>query len=196
MIVLLGQLPHSIQCIFDWKYGKKNAVLESLKAFDKIIEPSVPRIALVDYRNKEITDSIKCCKYFKDQGKTLDGIRIDTCGENYMQGCNKESHGFWGGKGVTITGVEALGSELKKRGFGDTKISLTSGFGNIEKVKAFSQFERNIGRKIFDSLGVGGIFESRCATMDITAVGERNNLQPISKVGRNYSHNMRLKRII
>jgi len=51
--------------------------------------------------------------------------------------------------------------------------------------------------KLFDSLGVGGIYESRDATMDIVAVGESiDTLIPMAKVGRVYRPNPRLKRII
>ena len=52
-------------------------------------------------------------------------------------------------------------------------------------------------QKLFDGLGVGSIYKSRAATMDIVAVGNTpNDLQPMSKQGRLYKPNSRLEQFL
>ena len=208
-----GTVPHSLENVMAYKYGYENAVVKSLKAFDRVIDPNVPRIALVDYANKEIDDSVRCAK---ELGTRLYGVRVDTCGENLAQGaildesCTKdikvlfgkdidippEDKMFWFGKGVTITGVYALRLVLDLEGYDYVKIFLSSGFGNPAKVKAFTKAEDILGFKLFDALGVGGVYKSRAATMDIISMGEDSeSLKPMSKIGRIYKPNNRLIRI-
>ena len=73
---------------------------------------------------------------------------------------------------------------------------LSSGFGDIRKVRAFVKAEKELGIRLFDSLGVGQIFPVRAATMDIVGVGETiDNIRPISKVGRHEKSYKRLHRV-
>lgn len=175
----IGTIPHALEAIYHWKYGLNNAVVESTKVFNKHIDKKVPRIALVDYANREILDSLRVTDAL---GKDLYGIRIDTCGENYMQGvvkdydykpCDRV-------KGVCVDGVVQVRRMLDLCGFKDVKIILSSGFAKPEKVKAFVKAEKRLGIKLFDELGVGALFDSWTATMDIVRVEN----MPISKVGR------------
>lgn len=191
----VGTIPHSLQTIFDWRFGKDRAVVESLRSFDKHIDSSVPRIALVDYRNKEVDDTRSLCKTL---GSTVTGIRIDTAGENVMQGgVSQDGRPYWGGNGVTISGVLSVRKKLKSIGFKNVGITLSSGFGNIEKVKAFVGAESLLGVRLFDALGVGELFSARSATMDVVGVGETiESIRPISKVGRMYRPNPRLHQIV
>lgn len=192
----VGTIPHSLENILAWQYGHANAVLESTLMFDKYIDANIPRIALVDYCNREIDDTIRLIKKMQ---KKLYGIRIDTCGENVMQGAvyggyNKQND-WWGQKGVSISGVLGLIDILQAQILYKPKIILSSGFANPEKVKAFIDAEKKTRIKLFDSLGVGAIFPGRFATMDIVQVGHSlDNMQNISKVGRSYNVNFhRLK---
>lgn len=191
----VGTIPHSLECIYAWKYGIEHAVVETLKAFDRHIDPKIPRIALIDFRNREIDDSLLCAEAL---GTRLFGVRIDTSGENVMQGSQKildhKNDPYWHGKGVSISGVYAVRKALDDVGFKNIKIVLSSGFGNIEKVHTFVNAEKALGVRLFDSLGVGELFPSRSVTMDIVGVGERlGDLKPISKIGRTYKPNSRLK---
>lgn len=79
----IGTTPHVLENIFAWKCGHANAVKEAMKAFDRIIDKKIPRIALVDYRNREITDSLETAMALEGR---LDGVRVDTCGENIAEG--------------------------------------------------------------------------------------------------------------
>jgi len=194
-----GTIPHALENIMAWKFSTDRAVVESLCAFDRHIDAWVPRIALVDYRNREIQDLTEC-----DLTGIVDGIRVDTCGENVMEGgwgacearvdkdgiwCEDikvpfEHAQYWFGTGVTISGVWKMHYNLPA----NVKVILSSGFGKLEKVKAFVHAEEILEMKLFDGLGVGdvfGIVGYRMATMDITHVGEGfESLKPCSKKGR------------
>lgn len=199
----IGTTPHVLENIMAWKYGREKAVLETLLAFDRVIDPKVPRVILCDYRNKEITDTLACANALGDR---LWGPRIDTCGENvgegatenpedfeFDEGLNTQLRGYWRGTGVTISGVYAMRKALDEKGYKGMKLSLSSGFANPEKVQAFVEAEAILGVKLFDMLGVGQVFESRAAKMDIVAVGETpETFVPISKTGRGYNPNPRM----
>ena len=207
----MGTIPHALENIYAWKSGKENAVKEATLAFDRHIDKSIPRIALIDYNNREIDDSIQTAKALN--GK-LQAVRVDTCGENIAQGAleeftNKgiyeltgkhilvpeEYHKYWAGTGVTVSGVYNLRKGLDASGHEEVEIILTSGFANEEKIRAFNDAEKRLGLKLYDGLGVGGVYKSRSATMDIVAVGNSpENLISISKVGREYKSNNRLVR--
>ena len=190
----IGTIPHVLEAIYHWKYDLNDAVWYATDAFDKHIHIDVPRIALVDYANKETTDSL----YLAEHAGLLQGIRIDTCGENYMQGvtpliaADTEPYKYWFGKGVCASGVYMVRKALNDAGKEHVKIILSSGFGNPAKVKAFIEAEKLCNMKLFDGLGVGGVFESRMATMDIIKVEDIN----IHKVGREPKPYDRLKKII
>ena len=189
----IGTIPHSLEAIYHKKFGLDSAVVESTLAFDAAMPKDVPRIALIDYANHEIQDSIKTAEVLEDYGnKKLDGIRIDTCGENIIQsGMHMDDSSFWFGKGVCISGVYNIRKALDYSGFDYVKIILSSGFGNPDKVKAFVDAEKILKTKLFDGLGVGGVFHSRMATADIVKIGD----VPISKAGRKCGNFERLKRI-
>ena len=203
----VGTIPHALENIYVWKYGQDRGVVEATKAFDKYIDKNVSRIALVDYNNREIDDTLRVV----NEVDSLLGVRVDTCGENHMQDAyknfpfnyensklnfhidhkklsiNPDQLKFWFGKGVSITGVYKLVKMLNISKI-DRTIILSSGFGNIDKVRAFVDAENQFGMKLFDTLGVGDVFGIdglKIATMDITHVGEdKDNMEEIHKVGR------------
>ncbi len=216
-----GTIPHALENIYAWKDGKENAVKNATIAFDKHMPANVARVALIDYNNKEVDDTLQTAAAVPG----LAAIRIDTCGENIGQGALsiKDTEGkttseidsllkrffgksvhipagdekYWFGTGVSVTGVYAVRKALNENGFEKIQIMLSSGFGDVRKVEAFTKAEKIIGMKLFDSLGVGGIYDSRDSTMDIVAVGETiETMVPTAKVGRTYKPNPRLKRII
>ena len=188
----IGTIPHALENIYAWKYGKDNAVVEATKAFDRVISEEVPRIALIDYNNREVDDALATA--FALDGR-LNAVRIDTCGENIGQEASlSDPREYWGGSGVRVSGVYAVRKALDENGFQDVKIILSSGFGNVDKINAFIGAEEELGVRLFDGLGVGSIYQSRAATMDIVSVGEYPaDMQPVSKVGREYKPNPRLE---
>lgn len=165
----VGTIPHALENIFGYYNGLENAVLESTKAFDKNININVPRIALVDYSNFEITDSLRVAR---ELGDKLFGVRMDTCGENISEGGKLGNKKYWEGKGVTVEGVYALRKKLNEAGYENVKIILSSGFSNPEKIRAFNEAEKYYGIRLYDSIGAGFLDEPRTFTADIIAVGE------------------------
>jgi len=172
----IGTIPHSLEAIFHWKYGIEKAVHYATYAFNKHMPLDIPRIALIDYANREIRDTFEV-------SRMVDGIRIDTCGENYMQGVNPaNSH-----PGVSIDGVYIINQVLKDTG---KKIILSSGFADPRKVLSFVSAERSLG-KLFDSIGAGKLYNARVSTSDIIEICG----QEIHKVGRPPKKTDRLKKI-
>lgn len=191
----IGTIPHSLECIFAWKYGTPQTVLQTTLAFDRWMSPGIPRTALVDFANKEIDDSLACAYALRQK---LTGVRIDTCGETVMQGARKlDMDGSWFNHGVSVSGVYAVRRALDDAGFSHINIILSGGFGMRERLEAFVHAEEKLNMKLFDAIGVGELFPVRSATMDIVGVGETlNRLEPIAKVGRSYKPNTRLKKVL
>lgn len=205
----IGTIPHALENIYGWKYGRENAVVKATEAFDKFMDKEIPRIALIDYNNKEIDDSIATANSLEGR---LSAVRVDTCGENFAQGAlvefsykgikeltgkytivPKEYQKYWAGTGVTVSGVYALRQALNEAGHESVDIILSSGFADEKKIKAFNDAEKRLGVKLYNSIGVGGVYKSRATTMDIVAVGDtKYNMNEFSKVGRTYNPNPRL----
>jgi nicotinate phosphoribosyltransferase len=248
----MGTIPHALENIMAWRYGADRAVVEATRAFDAVMDPAIPRIALIDYNNREISDSLTTAR---ELNGALNGVRVDTCGENVAQGAipheavlkslldslasgdeidlveleevaeqnapgsfdiqevhrwidtattihesgieiSDQDLQYWAGTGVTISGVFALRQGLDLAGNSDVDIILSSGFGKKEKVEAFVRAEEILGAKLFEALGVGGLYDARMSTMDIVAVADEAadlDDNPFSKIGRTYQPNAKLK---
>lgn len=200
-----GTIPHALENIFAYYYGAQNAVVKSTQAFDKVIDPIVPRIALIDYANKEVTDANATARALN--GK-LAAVRVDTCGENLAELAVDGTKKYWQGNGVTVTAVGNLRRAMNNHPYAkNAGIVLSSGFGNVEKVKAFNKGETFYGMKLYDAIGAGFLDNVRCSTADIVAVGEtaddvdpyQGNVQQrniVHKVGRPPRHNATLERLL
>jgi nicotinate phosphoribosyltransferase len=85
----MGTMPHALVGY------TKGDVLEAMKLFAHTIPEAKTLIALVDYVGEEITDSLRCAKWFYDeaklheQGKTY-GVRLDTHGGRFAEGLDYE----------------------------------------------------------------------------------------------------------
>lgn len=211
-----GTIPHALESAMAWKHGRKRAVVEAVKGFDRWIESGVPRVALIDFNNTELSDALLTAQ---ELGKNLDSVRIDTCWENIAQGGLSSLEGseadkwrrqglflpsaedpdsrYWFGPGVTVTAVFALRKALDEAGFGRVGIVLSSGFAHPPRVRAFVRAEEKLGLQLFNVLGVGQVFKSRAATLDVVSVGDSpDTLQPYGKAGRAEKVNSRLVAVI
>ena len=165
-----GTIPHALVLA----YG---STVEAAKAFNKYVDEKVPRIVLIDTFNREISDTLATCYAL---GNKLAGIRIDTCGENICEkGTENNGTNYETGHGVTIENVRNVRQALDANGFQHVKIYVSSGFGKVDKVKAFVEAEKKYGRLV-DGFGIGGLFDARFATADVV----RKNGQLFSKTGR------------
>jgi len=136
--------------------------------FHKYIDPSVKRVVLVDTFNKEITDALDSLGVLWDRmgadswRACPPGIRLDTCGENIGEGCHT--------KGVSVELARKVRIALDSAGYSDVSITLSSGFADLNKVFNFVRAEKILGIKLFDSLGVGQLWDGISATSDIIEV--------------------------
>jgi nicotinate phosphoribosyltransferase len=85
----MGTMPHALV-----GYAKGD-VLAAMKLFAETIPEAKSLIALVDYTGEEITDSLRCARWFYDEarldqtGKVF-GIRLDTHGGRFAEGLDYE----------------------------------------------------------------------------------------------------------
>ena len=99
----IGTMPHALVGYAD------GDVLAAMKLFHKTLPDSKSLIALVDYIGLEISDALRCAKWFYDeakldgQGKSF-GIRLDTHGGRFAEGLDYEKS------------VDVMGDWLKVRG--------------------------------------------------------------------------------
>ncbi len=124
----VGTTPHALIALF---YGDYIAMAEAYMD----AHPNDRFIALIDYNNLEIGDSLKLLKRYD---KKLAGVRIDTCGENFAQ-VGFEQNGdskYAAEKGVSMEAVRSLKSALKCNGGEHVKLFVSSGF-NAEKTERF-----------------------------------------------------------
>lgn len=186
----VGTIPHALVLAFAATVGKEHATREATLAFDRHIEPECPRVALVDTFNREVDDALDTARAL---GGRLSAVRLDTAGELVAQGgVPDDGRPYLTGRGVTVAGTLAVRQALDAAGFGAVDIVLSSGFGNLEKIKAFVAAEKQYGRRLFSSLGIGGLYRSWSATADIVRVDGRE----LAKNGRRYQPNPRLVRIL
>jgi nicotinate phosphoribosyltransferase len=185
----VGTIPHALVLVYAHAYGKERATAEATLGFDRHIDKAAPRIALVDTFNREIEDSLGAAGALGDR---LYGVRLDTAGECLGQGgLPFDGRKHVTGKGVTVESVRAVRKALDENGFSKVNIVLSSGFGDSDKLKAFCDDEKARGR-LFESLGIGGLFASRFATADIVRVEGRE----LAKTGRGYVENPRMIRML
>jgi nicotinate phosphoribosyltransferase len=85
----MGTMPHALVGYAD------GDVLKAMKQFVKALPDVKSLVALVDYKGEEITDALRCAKWFYDEAK-LDtegksfGVRLDTHGGRFAEGLDYE----------------------------------------------------------------------------------------------------------
>jgi len=174
----VGTIPHVLILIIGWLYNRHDATLKAAKLFDEFIPKNVPRVTLVDTFNREIADSLKAAKYYRNEKHS---IRIDTCMENLGEkGTPYEKNNgldpdFITGRGVTIELVRNVRLALIRNGYSErTSIFLSSGFGDLNKAKAFMnadrEFQREFGFSLFGGVGIGDVSETVFATADLCEI--------------------------
>ena len=161
-----GTMPHAFIIIL-------NDTLEAAKIYDQFVEQDLPRIVLVDTFKDEVEEAIRIAKYFKEIGKSLYAIRLDTPRERGR---------------VTPELVKEVRAKLNLEGFKDVKIVVSGGL-DPERIKILNQ----AGADIF---GVGSFiatYNKIQMTMDLKMVDNK----PITKRGRipGKTYNPKLKQI-
>ena len=85
----MGTMPHALVGYTD------GSVLEALKLFAATVTEAKSLVALVDYTGEEVSDSLRCARWFYDEAKLGDqgksfGVRLDTHGGRFAEGLDYE----------------------------------------------------------------------------------------------------------
>ncbi|MCM3714990.1 nicotinate phosphoribosyltransferase [Alkalihalobacillus oceani] len=173
----MGTMPHALIQLFE------GDVVEATRAY-KETYPQDELMALVDYNNDVITDSLKVARAF---GEDLKGVRVDTSRtmvDRYF--CrNPEVMGSFDPRGANPTLLFALREALDQEGFDHVKIIATGGF-NAQRIKEYEE----VGVPV-DIYGVGGSLLK--ITIGFTGDNVLLNGKHEAKAGRRFRDNPRLE---
>jgi nicotinate phosphoribosyltransferase len=175
----MGTMPHALIQLFN------GDIVAATHAYRETY-PQDDLIALVDYNNDVVTDSLKVARTFGDE---LKGVRIDTSRTLIDQYFLRNQHllGTFDPRGVNAELVFALRNALNDEGFQHVKIVVSGGF-NENRILHFE--ERGVPVDIY---GVG----SSLLKINIGFTGDNVmiNGKPQAKAGRRYRPNPRLERV-
>ncbi|CAM9145494.1 nicotinate phosphoribosyltransferase [Mycoplasma marinum] len=171
--ISVGTVPHALIQMFG------GDLIEALKAY-KDTFPSEDLVALVDFNNDVINDSLKALKEF---GKDLKALRVDTS-DGVSDKFFKRNEEF----GVTPNLIKALRKALDKNGGKHVKIIVSSGF-NISKIRLFEEQDTPV-----DIYGVGGSILK--INIGFTGDAVKIDGKECAKFGRGYKDTSKLKVLI
>jgi len=172
----VGTMPHALIQNFG------GDVVAACHAYIKHF-PQDKLVALVDYNNDVITDSLLLAKEF---GKKLYAVRVDTS-EYLIDKSLQAEPDAESLKGVSAALIRKLRSALDEANFQHVKIVVSGGF-NAKKIRKF------VSEKVpADIYGVG----SSLLKVKVSFTGDcvQINGQPQAKVGRQFFSSDRLKRV-
>ncbi len=172
--VIFGSIPHVLIQHFN------GDLVEAMTCYKKLFPQEKEFIALVDYSNNVIKDSLDVLKVF---GKQLNGVRVDTS-KNMIDHMfdndeNKEKY-----KGVCVEQIKRLRKALNEHNGQHVKIIVSSGF-TPEKIKLFESENAPV-----DAYGVGDYILKINHQFTCDAVKNNNKLE--AKEGRKYHYNKNL----
>lgn len=175
----VGTMPHALI------QGFGGDVVAASRAYLECY-PDDALIALVDYNNDVIGDSLALAKAF---GSKLQGVRVDTSPmmiDQYFMN-HPELLGQFDPRGVNPVLIKALRLALDQAGFEHVQIVASGGF-NLAKIKYFLEMATPV-----DIYGVG----ASLLKVNIGFTGDcvRLNHQPCAKAGRQFINNPRLTNV-
>lgn len=146
-----GTIPHALII-------NMGGIVEAVKAFDEIIDPSVPRLALVDTFQDEKFEALLAAQTL---GEKLYGVRLDTPSSR---------------RGSILDIAREVRWELDLRGFKNVKI-LVSGGVDEDSLKKLAE------SNVVDGFGIGTSI-SNADTLDFAMDIVEVNGNPIAKRGK------------
>jgi nicotinate phosphoribosyltransferase len=160
-----GTMPHALVLIF-------GDTVRAAEAFDRHIDPEVPRIVLVDTFKDEAEESLRVAEAL---GERLWGVRLDTPSERGR---------------VTPDLVKEVRARLDQGGHDHVKIVVSGGL-DAERIGVFKEAEAPV-----DSFAVGSAI-SDASPIDFTGDLKEIDGRPIAKRGRipGRTENPRLRRL-
>jgi nicotinate phosphoribosyltransferase len=147
-----GTMPHALVLIF-------GDTVRAAEAFDRHIDPEVPRIVLVDTFKDEAEESLRVAEAL---GERLWGVRLDTPSERGR---------------VTPDLVKEVRARLDQGGHGHVRIVVSGGL-DAERIGVFKSAEAPV-----DSFAVGSAI-SDASPIDFTGDLKEIDGRPIAKRGR------------
>ncbi len=160
-----GTMPHSLVLIL-------GDTVRAAQAFDRDLEPDVPRIVLVDTFKDEAEEALRVADAL---GEKLFGIRLDTPSERGR---------------VTVDLVKEIRARLDQAGHGHVRIVVSGGL-DPDRIRSFKEQGAPA-----DSFAVGS-YISGASPIDFTGDIKEIDGQPIAKRGRipGITASPRLKRV-
>jgi len=173
----VGTIPHALIAAFG------GDTVAATLAFDKVINPKVNRVALIDFDNDCVKTALDVARVLKDK---LWGVRLDTS-DRMVDRSLWEQQGTFSPTGVCPELVHNVRTALDKEGFNHVKILVSGGF-DAERVAHFEALQVPV-----DSYAVGNSFlnGSYSFTADVVKV----NGKSCAKAGRCYNPNDRLESV-
>lgn len=175
----MGTMPHALIQLFN------GDIVAATKAYYETF-PDDELVALVDYNNDVITDSLQVARVFKEE---LKGVRIDTSRTMIDRYFLRNQHllGSFDPRGVNAELIFALRKALDDEGFNHVKIVVSGGF-NEDRILEFEK--RGVP---VDMYGVG----SSLLKISIGFTGDNVilNGKPQAKAGRRFRPNPRLEKV-
>lgn len=172
--VIFGSIPHVLIQHFEGKLD------EAMLAYKDLFPKEKDFVALVDFSNDVIKDSLAVLKVFGDK---LNGVRIDTSknmiDHMFNNDPNREEY-----KGVNPEQVKRLRKALDENGGEHVRIIVSSGL-TPEKIRNFELQNAPV-----DAYGVGEYILK--INIGFTCDAVKNNGKEIAKEGRKYTNNPRL----
>jgi nicotinate phosphoribosyltransferase len=147
-----GTMPHSLVLIF-------GDTVKAAEAFDRDLDPAVPRIVLIDTFKDEAEEALRVAEAL---GERLYGIRLDTPAERGR---------------VTADLVKEVRARLDQAGFSHVTITVSGGL-NPERILYFKEEDAPV-----DSFAVGS-YISGATPIDFTGDIKEIDGRPIAKRGR------------
>lgn len=172
-----GTIPHALIAAFG------GDTVAATLAFDKVIDPAVNRVALVDFDNDCVKSSLEVARILKDR---LWGVRLDTS-DRMVDRSLWETMGSFPPTGVCPELVHNVRVALDSEGFQHVKILVSGGF-TAEKVARFEELKVPV-----DSYAVGNSFLD--GSYSFTADVVKTNGVLCSKAGRTFLPNPKLETV-
>ncbi|MGX9340580.1 nicotinate phosphoribosyltransferase [Mycoplasma sp. 4044] len=168
---VFGSMPHALIQM------SKGDLVKACQYYTELY-PNDNLVALVDFHNDVITDSLKVLKVF---GKKLFAVRVDTSKnmKDKMFQDNEQEYG------VTVNQIKRLREALDKNNGQHVKIYVSSGF-NVQKIAEFESQNAPV-----DGYGVGASLLK--IWVNFSADATKLNEELIAKAGRGYNPNPKLK---
>ncbi|SDK44168.1 nicotinate phosphoribosyltransferase [Sediminibacillus albus] len=175
----MGTMPHAMIQMFE------GDIVKATKAYYDLY-PEDELMALVDYNNDVITDSLRVAREFGDK---LKGVRVDTSRTLVDKYFHRNQHlmGTFDPRGVNPELIFALRRSLDDEGFSHVKIIVSGGFTE-KRIKEFEEQKVPV-----DMYGIGGSLLK--INIGFTGDNVLLNGKPQAKEGRRYRPNPRLEKV-